>query len=101
MYKKIYLLFFIIFLSCTSNYSVYEKKGFGLLLEERELENKLYSLIQSIFNDKMLIKKILSNQKQYSDKDIFKNLNILIKNILNFYLIILEIIQQNETYALS
>ena len=29
MYKKIYLFFFIIFLSCTSNYNVYEKKGFA------------------------------------------------------------------------
>ena len=29
MYKKIYLFFFIIFLSCTSHYKVYEKKGFA------------------------------------------------------------------------
>ena len=29
MYKKIYLFFFIIFLSCTSHYNVYEKKGFA------------------------------------------------------------------------
>ena len=29
MHNKIYLFFFIIFLSCTSNYSVYEKKGFA------------------------------------------------------------------------
>ena len=29
MYKKIYLFFFVIFLSCTSNYSVYERKGFA------------------------------------------------------------------------
>ena len=29
MHKKICLIFFVIFLSCTSNYSVYEKKGFA------------------------------------------------------------------------
>ena len=29
MYKKIYLFLFVIFLSCTSDYSVYERKGFA------------------------------------------------------------------------
>ncbi len=65
------------------NAEFYEKKGYGFLLEERDLDNRLYNLIYSIFNDKMLIKKILANQRQYSDKDIFKNLNILIKKILD------------------
>ena len=65
------------------NAEFYKKKGYGFLLEERDIENRLYNLIHSIFNDKMIIKKILSNQRQYSDKDIFKNLNNLIKNILN------------------
>ena len=31
MYKKIYLFFFIIFLSCTSNQGIYEKKGFAII----------------------------------------------------------------------
>jgi len=65
------------------NAEFYEKKGYGLLLEERDLDNRLYNLIYSIFNDKMLLKKILSNQRQYSDKDIFKKLNILIKKIID------------------
>ena len=52
-------------------------------MEERDIENRLYNLIHSIFNDKMIIKKILSNQRQYSDKDIFKNLNNLIEKMLN------------------
>ena len=47
------------------------------------LKEKLFSLINLFFNDKTLKKKILSTQKQYSDKDIFKNLKILIEKILN------------------
>ena len=47
------------------------------------LNKKLLNLINSIFNDKTLISKILSNQRQYSDKDIFKNLKILIEKVLN------------------
>ncbi len=65
------------------NAEFYEKKGYGYLLKERDIKNELFSLINHIFNDKTLMKKILSNQKQYSDKDIFKNLNILIEKILN------------------
>ena len=65
------------------NAEFYEKKGCGFLLEEKDIKFKLISLIQSIFKDKMLIQKILSNQRQYSDKNIFKNLNKEIEKILN------------------
>ncbi len=65
------------------NAEFYAKKGYGYLIEEKDLEKKLFDLINSIFNDKSLIDKILSNQKQYSDKDIFKNLNAHIEKILN------------------
>ena len=44
---------------------------------------KLYDLICSIFKNKRLLEVILSNQSQYSDKDIFKILNEQIENILN------------------
>ncbi len=57
------------------NAEFYSKKGYGYLLEEKDIKIKLYDLIYSIFLDKSLLKKILSNQRQYSDKNIFKNLN--------------------------
>ena len=60
-----------------------KKKGYGYLLEEKDIKNKLYNLINSIFINKSLIKNILSNQSQYSDKDVFKNLNNQIEIILN------------------
>ena len=63
------------------NAEFYFKKGYGYLLEEKDIKNKLFELINSIYKDKSLINKILSNQRQYSDKNIFKNLNSIIEKI--------------------
>jgi hypothetical protein len=41
-------------------------------LEEKDIKNKLYDLISNILEDKTSIKNILSNQRQYSDKNILK-----------------------------
>jgi UDP-N-acetylglucosamine--N-acetylmuramyl-(pentapeptide) pyrophosphoryl-undecaprenol N-acetylglucosamine transferase len=65
------------------NAEFYQKKGFGFLLDEKDIKNQLYNLINSIFKDNALIKNILFNQRQYSDKNIFKNLNIQLEKILN------------------
>ncbi len=65
------------------NAEFYQKKGYGLLLLEKDIKYKLFDLINSIFQDKSILKNILSNQRQYSDKDIFRNLNIEIKKITN------------------
>ena len=65
------------------NAEFYLKKGYGYLLEEKDIKNKLYDLISNIIEDKSSIKKILSNQRQYSDKDIFRNLNTHIEKIIN------------------
>jgi UDP-N-acetylglucosamine--N-acetylmuramyl-(pentapeptide) pyrophosphoryl-undecaprenol N-acetylglucosamine transferase len=61
----------------------YEKKGFGYLLAEKDINDQLYDLIKSIFKDKSLVRNILVNQNQYSDKNIFKNINIHIEKIIN------------------
>ena len=65
------------------NAEFYSKKGYGYLLEEKDIKNKLYDLIISVFNDKKLLKNILLNQKHYSDKNIFKNLHTQLEKILN------------------
>tara|TARA_Y200000002_G_scaffold381984_1_gene397560 strand:- start:800 stop:1891 length:1092 start_codon:yes stop_codon:yes gene_type:complete len=65
------------------NAEFYSKKGYGYLLEEKNIKSKLFELINTIFRDKSLIKKILLNQRQHSDKDIFKKLNSEIEEILN------------------
>ena len=65
------------------NAEFYSKKGFGFFLEEKDIRYKLYDLIVSNFNDKSMLDNILLNQRQYSDKDIFENLNSQIEKILN------------------
>ena len=65
------------------NAAYYEKKGFGYLLAEKDINDQLYDLIKSIFKDKSSVKNILANQSQYSDKNIFKNINTHIKKIIN------------------
>ena len=65
------------------NAKFYEKKGYGYLLEEKDIKNKLFVLIKAIFSDKLLLKKILFNQRQYSDKEIFKKKKKQIEKILN------------------
>ena len=65
------------------NAEFYLKKGYGYLLEEKDIKNKLYDLIISIFEDKSSIKNVLSNQRQYSDKNIFRNLKDQIEKIID------------------
>jgi len=65
------------------NAEFYQKKGCGYLLEEKDIKKKLHELICTIYNNKSSIDDILSNQSQYSDKNIFRNLNDLIEKILN------------------
>ena len=65
------------------NAEFYSKKGYGYFLEEKDIKDKLYNLIVSIFNNKSMLDSIISNQKQHSDKDIFENLNNQIEKILN------------------
>jgi len=65
------------------NAEFYKRKGYGFFLEEKDIKTKLFDLIIRIFNDKSLTKNILFNQSQYSDKDIFSNLNKQIKEIID------------------
>jgi len=61
----------------------YKNRGFGYLVAEKDINDQLYNLIKSIFKDKSLIKNILTNQSQYSDKNIFKIINTHISKIIN------------------
>ena len=65
------------------NAEFYQKKGFGYLLEEKKMKNELYDLIRSFYQDKSRIKNILSKQRQYSDKDVFRNLKNQLEKILD------------------
>ncbi len=65
------------------NAEFYEKKGYGYLLREENIKEKLFHLIMSFTKNKSLIKEVLSNQRQYSDKNVLRNLNNKIKEIIN------------------
>ena len=59
----------------------YQNKKFGFLLNEHDIDNQLYDLIKSIFNNKNLIKQILEHQRQYSDKNVFNNIKTHIEKL--------------------
>ena len=65
------------------NASYYEKKGLGYLLEEKNISKQLYELIQSNFRNNNKIQSIILKQSQYSDKDVYNELNINIEKIIN------------------
>ncbi len=65
------------------NAKFYSKRGYGYFIEEKNIKNQLFELLNSIIKDKYLLEKFLSNQSQYSDKDVFKNINKITEEILN------------------
>ena len=83
-YNYIFIFCICLFEVCrVSIWISIKNRGYGYLVEEKDLNEKLYGLIKSIYEDKSLVKNILENQRQYSDKNIFKNINSYIKNIIN------------------
>jgi len=65
------------------NAEFYFKKGYGYLVEEKDIKKKLYYLIKKFFFDKSLINDILFNQRKHSDKNTFINLQFELEKILN------------------
>ena len=66
----------------------YQKNEYSYLIEEKELDDKLYKLIKLIHKDKSLLKQIKIQQQHYSDKSVYENIDKEIK----------EIIKNNEEY---
>ena len=44
------------------------------MVEEKDLKNKLFNLLQSIHKDKSMLNLIKKNQKKHSDKNVFMNI---------------------------
>ena len=65
------------------NAKFYMKKGYGFLIKEKDIDDRLCDLLSNINKEKLTLERIILKQKQYSDKDIFKKLNFLMKEILN------------------
>ena len=60
----------------------YQKKIYSFLVEEKDLNDKLFHLIKDIFENNTVINKILQNQRQHSDKNVYDNINQLIDKII-------------------
>ena len=61
----------------------YEKNGYSYLIEEKNLNTKLFQLIKKISEDTSLLSQISSKQRQYSDKSVYENIDNQINKIIN------------------
>ena len=69
--KNISLIAFISLITTSINAQYFSEKGFGIMLEEKDLNKGLFNLLESIHNDKSMLKSIEANQKKHSDKNVF------------------------------
>ena len=53
------------------NAKYFFRNGYSFLINESDLENKLFKLIKSIYKDKSILEAIVKNQKKYNDKNVF------------------------------
>ena len=61
----------------------FKNKGYSFLLKENEVKSKLFPLIKLIYKDKEILKRIINNQKKYSDKNVFKEIKSEIEKLIN------------------
>jgi len=65
------------------NATYYSKKGYSYLINEIDIHEKLFNLINEINADKSILKKIKERQNQHSDKNVYKNIDNKINLIFN------------------
>ena len=58
------------------------KKKLSYFIEEKDLNERLFNLIKEIYENKSLLVNIRQNQKQFSDKNVYNNIDREIKNYL-------------------
>ena len=65
------------------NANYYQKKDFSFVIEEKDIQYKLFPLLNEIFTNKSLLSSISKNQSQYSDKNVYINVSEELKKIIN------------------
>ena len=65
------------------NAMFYERKKFCFLIQEKDLKEKLIYLIREIYANNSILEKITKNQRQYSDKNVYNNIDQVLKNIID------------------
>ena len=61
----------------------YERKKLCFLIQEKDLREKLIYLIKEIYENESILDTILKNQRQYSDKNVYNNIDQVLKNIID------------------
>ena len=60
-----------------------KKKTFLFLIEEKDLDEKLFYLIKDVYENSSILDKIRQNQRQYSDKNVYDNIDQVLNKITN------------------
>ncbi len=56
------------------NAQYFTEKGYGVMIEEKDIKNKLFDFLHSIHKDKSILKQIEKNQEKHSDKNVLANI---------------------------
>ena len=65
------------------NAMYYQTKNFSFLIEEKDLNDKLFNLIKEIHQNNTILDNIILSQRQYSDKNVYNNINQVLKILFN------------------
>ena len=65
------------------NAAYYKKNGYSYLIEEKDLNTKLFELLNMINKNPNVLSQIIKKQSQYSDKSVYENIDKQIYEILN------------------
>ena len=65
------------------NAAYYKKNGYSYLIEEKDLNTKLFELLNMINKNPNVLSQIITKQSQYSDKSVYENIDKQIYEILN------------------
>ena len=65
------------------NATFFERKKFCFLIQEKDLKEKLIYLIREIYENNSILDTITKNQRQYSDKNVYNNIDQVLKNIID------------------
>ncbi len=65
------------------NATYYKKKNYAFLIEEKDLSNRLLYLMKEIYENKSVLNKIIQSQRQYSDKNVYNNIDKVMEEIID------------------
>ena len=65
------------------NAEYYQKKKMSFLIEEKNLNENLFLLLKDIYGNSSILDQMSLNQSQYSDKNVYKNIDEILKNLIN------------------